>query len=342
MSATAVRDVVLPVLTFAPAADIRSLTTFAAAAAKPVALLWTGKCLDDASLTPERLVACGHAVFRDAQPAMKALWAAMRHHAGQQKRAAAAPLLRPQGIDVVAARRMLLAAAGPLDEHASKQLLALYGLPVTREQRAGDAGEAMLIAGAMGAPVALKILSPDILLQTDAGAIRLRVQGDEAVAAAFAEVIAAARNWRPDARIEGVLVQEMVDAGEEVLLGISTDPVFGPVVTVGLGGIYVEVMQDVALRLAPIAHDQAHAMLASLRCYPLLTGARGRESLDIEALADCVVRVSWLAADMRGLLAELDINPLRVLARGQGVRVVDALAIPAAAASADVTAGGTA
>ena len=101
-------------------------------------------------------------------------------------------------------------------------------------------------------------------------------------------------------------------------------------------------MQDVALRLPPVAHDEAHVMLAALRSYPLLTGARGRPPLDIEALADCLVRVSWLAADMRDLLAELDINPLRVLPRGQGVRVVDALAIPASGASADVRAGGIA
>ena len=322
-------DVVLPVLTFAPAADIRSLTTFAAAATKPVALLWTGKCLDDPTLTPERLVSEGHAVFRDAQPAMKALWAAMRHHEARQKRTAAAPLRRPQGVDTDAAHRILAAAVGPMDEQASKQLLALYGLPVTREQLARDAREALHIARAMGAPVALKILSPDIPHKTEAGAIRLGVQGDDAVASAFEEVMAAARNWRPDARIEGVLIQEMVSGGEEVLLGISTDPVFGPVVTVGLGGIFVEVMQDLALRLAPVAHDEAHAMLASLRSYPVLNGARGRAVADLDALADCIVRVSWLAADMRGVLAELDINPLRVLPRGQGVRVVDALAIPA-------------
>ena len=153
------------------------------------------------------------------------------------------------------------------------------------------------------------------------------------MARAFDEVIAAARAYLPDARIAGVLVQEMVGGGDEFLLGITTDPVFGPVVTVGLGGIYVEVMQDIAMRLAPIGLEDAHEMLRSLRAYPLLAGARGRPPLDIDALADCVVRVSWLAADTRGVLAELDVNPLRVLPRGQGVRVVDALAIPCAAAS---------
>ena len=321
-------DVVLPVLTFAPAAEIRSLTTFAAAAAKPVALLWTGKCLDDASVTPERLVGEGHAVFRDAQPAMKALWTAMRYGEGRRTRAAAAEPRRPAGTDATAARALLGAATGPLDERASKQLLALYGLPITREEVARDAAGAVRIARDMAAPVALKILSAEILHKTEAGAIRLGLSGDAAVARGFDEVLAAAHAYRPDARIEGVLVQEMVAGGEEVLLGISTDPVFGPVITVGLGGIFVEVMKDVALRLAPVGLEQAHAMLASLRSYPLLTGARGRALLDVDALADCVVRVSWLAADLGGVLAELDINPLRVLARGQGVRVVDALAIP--------------
>ena len=320
-------DVVLPVLTFAPAADIRSLTEFAASASKPVALLWTGKCLDDASVTPESLVSQGHAVFRDAQPAMKALRAAMRYAEGRGRRAGATPLRRPDGINTAAAHALLRANPSALDERTSKQLLALYGLPLTREALARDAGEAMRLARDLAIPVALKILSRDIPHKTEANAIRLGVSGDDAVARAFDEVITAARAYRPDARVEGVLVQEMVGGGEEFLLGITTDPVFGPVVTAGLGGIFVEVINDVAMRLAPIGLEDAHAMLRSLRAYALLAGARGRPPLDVDALADCVVRVSWLAADTHGVLAELDVNPLRVLPRGQGVRVVDALAI---------------
>ena len=322
-------DVVVPVLTFAPAADIRSLADFASVAAKPVALLWTGKCLDDQALTHESLVAGGHAVFRDAQPAMKAVRAAIRYAEGRQRRADAAPMQRPDRIDRAAAEGLLKSAGGALDERVSKQLLAAYGMPVTQERPARSREAAVDAARALAAPVAIKILSIDLPHKTEAGAIRLGVSGDEAVRNAYDDVVAAARAFRTDARIEGVLVQEMVEGGEEFMLGIATDPVFGPVVTVGLGGIYVEVMKDVAMRLAPVGLVEAHAMLRSLRAYPLLAGVRGRPALDIDALADCVVRVSVLAGDMKGLLAELDVNPLRVLPTGQGVRVIDALAIPA-------------
>ena len=193
-----------------------------------------------------------------------------------------------------------------------------------------DADEAVRVAAQVGGPVALKIVSPDVPHKTEAGAIRLDVQGDAAVRRAHGEVVAAARAYRPDARLTGVLVQEMVSGGEELLLGILADPVFGPTVTVGLGGIHVEIFKDVALALAPIGPTMARAMIDSLRSRALLDGVRGRPPLDVDALVDCLVRLSWLAADTRGLLAELDVNPLRVLPRGQGARVVDALVVPLA------------
>src|SRR5262249_41882180 len=140
-------------------------------------------------------------------------------------------------------------------------------------------------------------------------------------------VCAAARTYRPDARIEGVLVQEMVTEGQELLVGIARDPTFGPVVTVGLGGIFVEVLKDVAFRLPPIAPDEALEMVRGLRGFPLLAGARGQAVADLEALADAVARLSWLAVDLGERVAEIDVNPLRVLPRGQGVRAIDALVV---------------
>jgi acyl-CoA synthetase (NDP forming) len=121
----------------------------------------------------------------------------------------------------------------------------------------------------------------------------------------------------------------MVTEGEELLLGVSHDPVFGPVITVGLGGIFVEIMRDVALARAPVSNSHAMRMLQSLRSYPVLNGARGRPVLDVEAAADAIVRLSWLAVDAGERLSELDINPLKVLPRGRGARVIDALAIRA-------------
>ena len=319
-------DVVVPVITFSPAAEIRSIAGVSAASPKPVAILWTGRCSDDPSLTPETLVAQGHAVYRDALPCVKALRAAMGYSEFLTRRTRPAPS-RPAGIDREGARRLLSSVAGVLTEIQSKALLAHYELPVTRETLARTPDEAVAQARKSGGSVALKIQSPDIPHKTEANAIRLNVRGDDAVRRACEEVLAAARDYKPGARIEGVLVQEMVADGVEVLVGVSRDPTFGPALTVGLGGIYVEVLKDLAFRLPPIDHTESLEMLQELRAYPVLAGARGRQAADIEALASCIERISWLAVDLKDLVAELDINPLRVLPQGQGVRVVDALVV---------------
>jgi acetyltransferase len=314
-------DAVVPVITFSPAAEIRSIAAVSASSTKPVAILWTGKCSDDASLTPEVLVGEGHAVYRDALPCMKALHATMRYAEFGRQLARPAPQ-RPARIDVDAARKMPL--KGTLSEAQSKALLGLYGLPVTRESLAKSADEAVSMAGG---PVALKIQSPDIPHKTEAKAIRLNVSGAAAVRRAYDEVVAAAKDYKPDARIEGVLVQEMVTGGHEILIGVSRDPVFGPVLTVGLGGIYVEVFKDVAFRLPPVSLEDAKGMIDELRCSAILKGARGQPTVDVGALADCIERISWLAVDLQDRIVELDINPLRVLPHG--ARVVDALVVAA-------------
>jgi acetyltransferase len=175
--------------------------------------------------------------------------------------------------------------------------------------------------------VGLKVQSSDIAHKTEAGALVLGLQGEAAVREAHARVLANARAYRADARIEGVLVQEMVPEGLDVLVGVSRDLTFGPVVTVGLGGIYVEVMKDVAFGLPPFGTDHVHAMLRGLRSYPLLEGVRGQPPLDVDALVDCIVRVGWFALDCTGRFDELDLNPVRVLPRGRGVRVIDALVV---------------
>lgn len=313
-------DAVVPVITFSPKAEIRAIAAVSAGSPKPVPILWTGKCSDDSALTPEVLVAEGHAVYRDAFPCMKALRAAMRYAEFRRRMARPAPQ-RPAGIDVEAASKMEL--KGTLSESQSKKLLGFYGLPLTKELVVQNPEAANQFRNTFQNSVALKIQSPDIPHKTEANAIRLGVSGD--LRQAYEEVIAAAKKYKPDARIEGVLVQEMVTEGQEILIGVSRDPVFGPVLTVGLGGIYVEVLKDVAHRLPPIDLVEAREMVDELRSVSLLKGARGKQGLDIEALADCLVRVSWLAVDLRDRIVELDINPLRVLPKG--ARVVDALVV---------------
>lgn len=216
-----------------------------------------------------------------------------------------------------------------LTERASKEILAAYGFPVTREGLAATAEDAARLAREIGYPVALKIESPDITHKTEAGAIRLGLASEDAVRHAFDEVHQAARRYKPEARLQGALVQEMVPAGLEVILGITNDPTFGPVVVAGLGGIHVELFRDVAYRIPPIDRIEALRMVRELKAYRLLEGLRGAPPRDIGALADLIVRISRLALELGSDLAELDINPLMLLERGMGARVVDALVIPA-------------
>jgi acetyltransferase len=322
-------DVMIPVLTIASASDVRTVASVAAASDKPVPILWTGCASDDPQLTPETLVAQGHAVYRDAMACLKAVRRVMDH--GEWKRALPdAAATRPSGTDAAAARRLLADARGPLSEHRSKALLACYGLPGPREFLAQSAEDAVAWAARLDGPAVLKIQSPDIPHKTEANAIRIGVRGETGIADAYRDVLDAAKRYRPDARIEGVLVQEMIVGAHEMLLGVSQDPAFGPVLTIGLGGIYVEVLKDVVFRLAPVSAAEARRAVMELRSVALLQGVRGQPPADIDALVDCVVRLSWLAADLRDDLAELDINPLCVLPKGQGVRVVDALAVPSA------------
>ena len=215
-----------------------------------------------------------------------------------------------------------------MTEQTAKQVLTHYGVRVTRESLATSEEMAMAQWANIKSPIALKIVSPDILHKTEAQAIRLNLNSKESVAQAYREIIAAALNYRADAKIEGVLVQEMVGQSHEMFVGMVRDPTFGAVMTFGLGGIYVEVLKDLVFRLAPLSRADILEALNELHAMKLLQGVRGQTPADIDALVDCIERVSWLAADCSDNIAEIDINPLCVLAAGQGVRVVDALVIP--------------
>jgi acetyltransferase len=321
-------DAAMPVVTIAPADDIRSIADMAAASPKPVAILWTGHCADDAALTPRRLISEGLAVYRDALPAAQALARSMRWSDFLRRHAAAPPLRRPDGCDPDAARRLLAEAGARPTERASRAVLACYGLHGPAEAVATTPEEAATLAARMPGAVALKILSPDILHKTEAGGVKLGLRGADAVRDGAAAILANARARAPQARIEGVLVQEMVSGGQEMLLGMARDATFGPVLTLGFGGIHVEVLRDVAFRLPPISGEEARAMLEELRLAPLLRGVRGAPASDVSALADAVARFSWLLADLGDWLEEVDVNPLAVLPDGQGVRVLDALLVP--------------
>ena len=220
-----------------------------------------------------------------------------------------------------------------LTEFEAKKVLNAYGICVTREELAANSDHAIRIASAMNGPVVLKIQSPDIPHKTEAGGVRLGVQGPAAIATAFNEIVANSRAYKADAALDGVLIQEMVGGGIEMILGINNDALFGPVVMVGFGGIFAEVMKDVSFRLAPITRSEAEAMVRELRSFAILDGARGRPRADLNALVDTLMRLSALAIDLRDVVKELDINPLFVLTAGDGVRAGDALIKPVISAN---------
>ena len=223
--------------------------------------------------------------------------------------------------------RSALAAAGPvLTEVAAKALLACYGVPRPPEALATSAEEAAAAALHIGS-VALKVQSPDITHKTEAGAVALGVSGDAAVREAYQRVMANAKSAHPEASIHGVLVQAMAPPGREVILGITHDATFGPMLMVGLGGIHAEVLRDVAFAPAPIGPQEAQSLLGELKGAALLDGVRGAPPADRAALLELMASLSRFAADHADLIEEIDLNPVIIHAQGQGLTVVDALIV---------------
>jgi len=235
---------------------------------------------------------------------------------------------QPMRIEEERTKKLLAGRTADVAEYEAKRILADYGIPVTREELAKSAQEAAAIAKRIGYPVAIKVQSPDISHKTEAKAVRLKIASDAELAAAYDEIVKNAKAYRSDARIEGVLVQEMVGEGVEAILGVTNDPLFGPAVMFGLGGIFAEVLKDVSFRLAPVTPSVAREMVQEIAGYKVLAGARGKPPADVDALVDAIVRLSALAVDLKDHVAELDINPLFVFAKGKGVKAADALIKP--------------
>ncbi|MBC7779964.1 MAG: acetate--CoA ligase family protein [Proteobacteria bacterium] len=323
-------DAIAPLFSFVSRSQIEAGAEFIRACRKPAAMIWIGGCTDDAHPTADELVASGIPVYRDALPCLRSIRAAADFGERVEIRRQGKDIAqRPAGIAIESARARIATVSGWLGEREAKQVLAEYGFPVTREGLARSADEAVRHAAQLGVRVALKIDSPDIVHKTDAGAVRLDLDTGDHVRQAFDDIMQAATRARPDAHLNGVLVQEMVPRGVEMILGVVRDPVFGPVVAVGFGGIHVEVLRDIRYRIAPTTVDEARAMLAELRGAKLLDGVRGTPPRDIECLCDLIVRLSWFAHDLREQVVEVDINPLVVFERGAGARVVDALIVVA-------------
>ncbi len=209
-----------------------------------------------------------------------------------------------------------------LTEHEAKNLLAKYGIPVTKGQIAATADEALAIALQLGTPVAMKISSPDISHKSDVGGVALNVRREE-VRTTYNEIISRIKKAAPDANIEGILVQQMTPAGHETIVGLKKDAQFGHALMFGLGGIFVEVYKDVSFRVVPVDKSDALDMISEIKGYPILKGIRGRKPADIGAIAKVLMSVSKMAEKEN--IIELDINPLIV--SESGAVAVDARAL---------------
>ncbi|WP_136637713.1 acetate--CoA ligase family protein [Pseudooceanicola onchidii] len=228
-----------------------------------------------------------------------------------------------------------LSRASVRNEAGAKAALSGAGLVFPEEVTVTSATDAAAAADRMGEPVAMKILSAEIQHKSDIGGVELGVTGGAAAAEAYDRIMAAAAKNAPGAKVDGVLVAPMITGGTELILGTTTDPIFGPVIMVGLGGIYAEVFRDTALRTAPVSEADAIAMLRSLRSFALLDGARGRPKADVVAAAKAIVALSEFAVRHAADVAEIDINPLLVRDAGKGAVALDALIVPHADQTAE-------
>ena len=296
---------------------------------KPVIVIWTtewqeGPGTADADADPHV------SMFRSTERAFAAM--AAWHARGDRRASGPRRLDRvsPAGAAQEAGRLLDAVAPGAtLTEREAKTVLAAYGVPVVQERLTRNADEAVAAAKGLGWPVAIKVESPDLPHKTEAGVIRLNIRDEAAMRDAFATVLANGKRYAPDARINGVLVQPMAKPGIEIMVGARMDPMFGPLIVVGLGGILVELMRDSATALAPINVAEATSLLERLKGAAALRGFRGAPAADMDRLAEIVVRLSEFAADQRGRVAELDVNP--IIVSGADAVAVDALIVRAGA-----------
>jgi acetyltransferase len=212
-----------------------------------------------------------------------------------------------------------------MSESEGKEILRAYGVSIPIEVTAKTPEEAAQAAAKIGLPVVMKIDSPDIAHKSDVGGVMVGVSSEEAVRQGFELIMSRVRSRVPGAVLNGVTICQMVK-GKEVLMGMTRDEQFGPVITFGLGGVFVEIMKDVAQRIAPLTKHDVDTMVRSIRSYPILTGARGGKAADIESLKDTIFRLAQIALDFPEI-SELEVNPVMVGDEGKGTYAVDALVV---------------
>jgi len=207
-------------------------------------------------------------------------------------------------------------------EEEGQEVLRAYGFPLPKSTLAKTEKDAVSIAKKIGYPVVMKIASPQIIHKSDAGGVRVNLTNDAEIKSAFKEIVANAKKYNKKAEIKGVLVVEMVKGGKEMIIGSKLEPGMGPVIMLGMGGIYVEVLKDVTFKLAPVTDKEADDMISSIKMKKILEGVRGEKSSDKSKLSECIQRLSQLVTDFQEI-KELDMNPVLVLEKGKGCKILD-------------------
>lgn len=231
-------------------------------------------------------------------------------------------------IELASGATRIALSGGALSEHEAKSVLSKAGLSFPKETLVRPDEDAGRAAAVLGFPVVVKICSPDIAHKTEIGGVVVGIKNEGEAREAARAILSRARDTRPDARIDGVIVSRMIAEGVETIAGVVQDPTFGPVVMFGLGGVFVEVLKDVTFRVAPFDAEEARRMICEIRGFAMLEGVRGAAPADVDALASMLSVLSRFASDNAGLVESIELNPVRVMPVGQGVVPLDALLIP--------------
>lgn len=304
----------------------QDLVDAAEATDKVVCVVWGSPVADEDAYREILLKSNRVVVFRTFGNCVRALRAYFDYHRFRTQYASPFEDVPRTASPAAAKAKRLLSSGKPLSEHSAKQLLRTYGIRVPREQLVTSAAAAVRAAGLIGYPVVMKACGPQLPHKSDLGLVKLGLRSASQVRDAYREITDAAKEAGAG-RLEGVLVCQQVDRGVEMVVGISHDDLFGPTVSVGLGGIFVEVFDDIAIGVPPFGAYEVKRMLGELRGLKCLQGLRGQPPADLDALVDVVMRVQRMALELGDELAELDINPLMVMPRGGGTVALDALAV---------------
>jgi acetyl coenzyme A synthetase (ADP forming)-like protein len=317
-------DIVLPILVpqalVNPAEIAQSIVDASRGAHKPVLTCFMG----DVSVGEGRQVLQGNRMpmYTTPETMGEVLNAMLRYADWRKKPLPRVPSLNK--VDRAAARKILNQSKDghTLGEAATRPLLAAYGIPVVKGGVAHNPYESASVAAQVGFPVAMKIISPQILHKSDVGGIRLNLETEIDVANEYERLFMDLQRKLPQAKLEGVLIEQMAPRGQEVIVGMRRDPGFGPLVMFGLGGIYVELFKDVSFRVAPVSEQDALEMIHETQAGRLLTGFRGQPKADLKAVVDCICRLGQLALDFPEI-EEAEVNPLLVFAKGEGALALD-------------------